>query len=301
MNYLSAVSHGKSARKVEKLREKTVNTIFTARGEVAGTPPFKGDKTLKEATVNYLKIVYAVFNEDYAKIVNMEEVAEQSYDAMEAYLLAQEKAGEKLKSAAEGRTKIARDFAQKNNVQLTENRSELDEKLEKADKVSEYHDKLYLIFFKSYKQEMYLMDAIGRSDINAVEQSRNALQNYATTGLEEVDKIDAFNSDASLHTACKKALQFYKEVAERKVSPITDYLVAQENFKKIKKTAETKPANQRSQADIDNYNKAIAEINKAGNTYNKANAEMNKGRSEVIDSWNSAVKRFMDVHVPYSK
>lgn len=91
MNYLSAVSHGKSARKVEKLREKTVNTIFNARMEASGTPPYKGDKALRDATVAYLKTCYAVFNEDYSKIVNMEEIAEQSYDAMEAYLLAQQK------------------------------------------------------------------------------------------------------------------------------------------------------------------------------------------------------------------
>jgi len=100
MNYLSAASHGKSVRKVEKLREKAVNAIFTARMEIQGMPPLKKDKTLKDATVNYLKTCYNVFNEDYSKIVNMEEIAEQSYDAMEAYLLAQEKAGEKLDSAA---------------------------------------------------------------------------------------------------------------------------------------------------------------------------------------------------------
>src|SRR4051812_9504167 len=69
INYLSAVSHGKSAKKVEKLREKTVNAIFDARSEVAGTLPYKGDRTLRDATVAYLKTCYIVFNEDYGKIV----------------------------------------------------------------------------------------------------------------------------------------------------------------------------------------------------------------------------------------
>ena len=82
MNYLSAASHGKSMRKVDKLREKALNTIFTARAEIQGMPPLNKDKTLKDATVNYLKTCFNVFNEDYSKIVNMEEIAEQSYDAM---------------------------------------------------------------------------------------------------------------------------------------------------------------------------------------------------------------------------
>ena len=43
INYLSAVSHGKSAKKVEKLREKTLQTIYDARAEVMATFPRHGD------------------------------------------------------------------------------------------------------------------------------------------------------------------------------------------------------------------------------------------------------------------
>lgn len=301
MNYLSAVSHGKSARKVEKLREKTVNIIFDARSQITATLPFKGDKTLRDATVAYLKTCYLVFNEDYGKIVNMEEIAEQSYDAMEAYLLAQEKAGEKLQEAADLRTKIAKEFAQKNGVQIIETKDELDRKMEKSQQVNEYYNKLFLIFFKSNKQEAYLVDAMNRSDINGLEQNRNALLTYSTSGLEELEKIKSFNSDASLLSACKRILFFYKNIAEKKTATISDYFVATENFKKLKKSFDSKPSNQRVQADIDTYNKAINEINKAGNSYNQLNAELNKERTEMLNLWNSTVKRFMDVHMPYAK
>ena len=101
LTYLSAVSHGKSARKVEKRRQEVVGAISDTRFNIAGMPPYKGDRTLKDTTVAYIKILYNVFNEDYGKIVNMEEIAEQSYDAMEAYLLAQDKAQEKLEQASE--------------------------------------------------------------------------------------------------------------------------------------------------------------------------------------------------------
>jgi hypothetical protein len=49
-----------------------------------GIAPWKGDRSFRDTTVAYLKLLYIVFNEDYGKIVNMEEIAEQSYDAMEA-------------------------------------------------------------------------------------------------------------------------------------------------------------------------------------------------------------------------
>ena len=301
MNYLSAVSHGKSARKVEKLRGKVVELIFNTRNDVAGTPPFKGDRTLRDAAAAYFKTCYIVFNEDYAKIVNMEEIAEQSFDAMEAYMLAQEKANDKLEQAFKKHGEVYKEFAQKNNVELRESKDALEDKIEKANKVSAYYHPFFLIFFKANKQDVYLTDAINKGYINGVEQNRNALLNYATTGFEQLKGMEAFESDASVLTACKKVMLFYKEMSETKMEAITGFLLAQENFKKVKKEFDAKPAAKRVQADIDVYNKAIDVINKASTAYNKNNNEINKQRTEVLKMWDGAVTRFMDVHMPYAK
>ena len=301
INYLSAVSHGKSAKKVEKLRLKTVNDIFNARGEVMGTGGYKGDKSLRDATAAYLKTCYLVFNEDYHKIVNMEEIAEQSYDAMEAYLLAQEKAGEKLEEAAELRNKMQTEFAQKHNIQLIDTKDELDGKMEKADRVNEYYNKIYLIFFKSYKQDAYLTDALNRNDINAVEQNRNALLTYATAGLEQILDTKPFDGDGTLLIACKNALLFYKELAEKKITGVTDFLLASENFNKVKKNFEAMPASKRTQADIDKFNKGVDEINSGANNFNKTNEAINKERNAVLKAWNNSVSKFMDDQMPYRK
>jgi hypothetical protein len=301
MNYLSAVSHGKSARKVEKLRGKVVELIFNTRNDVAGTPPFKGDRTLRDAAAAYFKTCYIVFNEDYAKIVNMEEIAEQSFDAMEAYMLAQEKANDKLEEAFKKHGEVYKQFAQKNNVELRESKDALEDKIEKANKVSAYYHPFFLIFFKANKQDVYLTDAINKGDINGVEQNRNALLNYATTGFEQLKAMEAFESDASVLTACKKVMLFYKEMTETKMEAITAYLLAEQNFKKVKKEFDAKPAAKRVQADIDAYNKAVEGINKSSNAYNKNNNEINKQRTEVLKMWDGAVTRFMDVHMPYAK
>src|SRR5215471_18511576 len=49
--YLSAVSHGKSARKVEKKRQEVLDAISDTRFNIMGMPPFKGDRSLKDTTV----------------------------------------------------------------------------------------------------------------------------------------------------------------------------------------------------------------------------------------------------------
>src|SRR4051812_46665711 len=78
LSYLSAMGHGKRARKVEKRRAEVVKILFDTRFNIMGMPPFKGDKSYRDTTVSFLKLLYNVFNEDYAKIVNMEDIAEQS-------------------------------------------------------------------------------------------------------------------------------------------------------------------------------------------------------------------------------
>lgn len=63
---------------------------------------------------------YTVFSEDYKKIVNIEELAEQSVDEMQAYLLLQDKVNETLEEAFAKLDRATKDFAAKYNVTLVE-------------------------------------------------------------------------------------------------------------------------------------------------------------------------------------
>lgn len=297
MVYISSMSHGKSARKVEKRRLEVLDAITNTRMNIMGMPPYKGDKSFRDTTAAYLKMLYSVFNEDYGKIVNMEEIAEQSYDAMEAYMLAQEKANEKLAEASRKQNEQQKKFAEKNNIKLLEGTSELELKMKIAGEVMHHYNEVYLVFFKAYKQEAYLMEAIGKKNVNSIEQNLNSLQNFSEDGLEKLKTLKGFSGDASLISACRNMLNFYKEEV-KKSAAVTDFLLKEENFNKIKKKFDAKPAGSRTQQDVDEFNKAVNEINAGVNAYNNTNNELNKKRSQVLDGWNSAVKRFMDSYVP---
>jgi len=300
LNYVSAASHGKSLRKVDKLREQLINTIYETRIAVQGVPPFKGDKTLRDASVTYLQLCYRIFNEDYGKIVNMEEIAEQSYDAMEAYLMAQRLATEKLDEAGKKRNETGKEFAAKNNINLVDLGDVMDQKVKTSTRVTDYYNKIYLLFFKCYRQEAYLIEALNKGNIISIEQTKSSLLKYATDGLEKLDTMGAFDSDASLKAACQRALQFYKSEAGD-VTVMTDFLLKKESFDKLQKSFNSKPAAKRSQADVDEYNKAVNEMNQAGNTYNKLNNEVNRKRTNTLDNWNDTVKKYWDNHMPYAK
>lgn len=74
--------------------------IDNSRSEVIGLGFYKGDKTLQQSTNDYLKLMTSNLTENYAKMVNLEEIAEQSYDNMEAYLLLKEKVNERMDEAS---------------------------------------------------------------------------------------------------------------------------------------------------------------------------------------------------------
>lgn len=300
MSYVSAVSHGKSARKVEKRRISLLETVQQARNQAEILPPFKGDRALKDALVSYLGIMFNILNEDYGKIVNLEDIAEQSYDNMEAYFMAQDMANKKQDIAYKKYESIYEDFAKKNNITLVSKESELSLKLKQANVVNSYYHALYLMFFKSYKQDFYLSDAINKSNVSGIEQNKNTLVKYANETITKLDTMKAFEDDRTLIMACRDLMQFYVEEGS-KMQIYTDFLLKNENFAKMSKAFNSKSDRQRTQADVDTYNKEVNEINALTNTYNKTNQEINNKRAKYINGWNDAVSRFLDNHVPKYK
>lgn len=297
LSYVSSVSHGKSARKVDRNRVELLKTVQMSKSKATNMHAFKGDLSLKDGLKNYFGILYNVLNEDYGKIVNMEEVAEQSYDAMEALFLAQDLAGKKSEEAFDKYSEAYNLFAKKNNINLIEKKSELSDKLQKTAQVNQYYHKMYLLFFKPFKQEAYFIDAQNKKNISSIEQNKNTLEKNARQAISMLDTTKAFANDRSLITAARDLMMFYLDETS-KSKTITDFYLKSENFEKTSKAFNSKSAKSRTQTDVDNYNKQVNELNSALNTFNNLNAELNKKREIFLDKWNKATSKFLDYHMP---
>jgi hypothetical protein len=298
MSYTSAASHGKSARKVEKRRTELINSIKTAEAAVRKMKPFNGSVAYRDSVVSYLKLNRIVITEDYGKIVDLEEIAEQSYDAMEAYMLAKEKAEEKLDTAFSNVFVQQKLFAATNDITLVASDSKLSQKLRTSGKVIQYYNPVYLIFFKSYKDEGYIMDAVNRNDINAMEQTKNALLASAENGLKQLQSISSFRGDASLKAACQQILAFYKMEASQKIQEVINFQLKKENYDKMREALEAKRPADRTKQDVDNFNKMVKEYNDSVNKINAMHNDLNKKRAESLEKWNNASENFLDKHIP---
>ncbi len=296
LNYNSAAAHGKRAKKVEKLREQLLDEVQESRMNISGMPKFKGDGAYRDSSVSFMKFYYNVLNDDYGKIVNMEEIAEQSYDEMEAYLMLEEAVDKKLAEANERMKMAEKTFASQNNVNLVESNDEMSEKMKTVGKVNKYYHQVYLTFFKPFLQEKNLGKAIEKGNIGGIEQDKNALLKYAQEALLKLETVQPFEGDGNLQAACKQLMQFYIKECNDYLKPVTDFLLANERFEAIKKDFEKK--SDHSKEEVDAYNKAVSDINAASNKYNAANKNIFEAGKENIDNWNNAVNAFFDGHMP---
>jgi hypothetical protein len=297
MQYLSAAAHGRRARKVEKLRQEVLDNINNSRYKTTDLPLYKGDNSLRKASVDYIQLCYQVFDEDYKKIVNLEEIAEQSVDEMQVYLLLQEKVEEKLKEGAAQLDKAGKEFAAKYNIRLSEDKSALGEKMEMAGKLNGYVNKVYLAFFKCNWEDGQMVKAMNDNKISDVEQARSALSRYADEGLKSLDTLRVFDGDPSLANSCRQVLSFYKNTAEKDVPKLTEYYVKQADFAKLKKAFDGR--SDHTKEEVDGYNKAVKDINGSVNSFNQLNNKVNNGRTQALNNWNETEKKFADDHMPH--
>lgn len=295
--YLKAITRGKGAKKVESKRQKLLSELQEVKLNVKKMGSFQKDNTLKNAVIQYLDLTRTILNEDFDKILNMEEIAEQSYDMMEAYLLAKEKANAKLDSASEMMNQAEKAFAAKYGINLVAGEEDkMTQKIKRASEMLGYYNHIYLIFFKSYKQEFYVLDALQRNDVNALEQHAGTLALFANQGIEKLEAEGNFHNDANLRIAAQQVLDFYKIEAEKDFPAIISFYIKKDNFEKLQKIIESKPKKDLTQQDIDQFNKAVNEYNQAVKSYKQSSEIANQKRAKLLEEWNKKVEAFFDKH-----
>lgn len=295
--YTKAVAHSKSDRSIEGKRKSLLKTMERSIAKIQKADGFDGDD-YKNRVIKQMTFNKDLLNHDYAKIIDMKAVAEQSYDAMEAYILAQEMADKKMEESQQEYEKNFYEFAGKHNINIVESETDLGKKMKISNEVFEHYNDMYLTYFKVYINEVYLWEAIEANDVSAIQQNANALNAAAKEGLDILTTKDMYKNDKSIINATKKAFEFFIQETENEIPEITEFLILNEDFEKLKTTLENTPERKRTKDQINNYNKKVKEINKAVNNYNKVNNALNTQRQKVINNINNSNANFLSKHIP---
>jgi hypothetical protein len=295
--YTKAVAHSKNDRTIDAKRNILVKSVERAIAKIEKAQGYDGDE-YKNHVLNHMRLNESLLKQDYAKIIDLKEVAEQSYDLMEAYVLAQELADKKMEEAYQEYNTHFRLFAANHNINIIENESDLGNKMKISNEVFKHYNKLHLMHFKVSINEVYLMDALQRNDMSAIQQNANALSETAKEGLELLNSQELYKNDKTIVEATKQAFEFYIEEADVEMPKLIEFLVLNESFQNIKNTLEKTPEKKRTKEQVDSFNDKVSEINKAVNVYNKVNNDLNNKRQKVVDKLNTVNANFLSKHIP---
>ncbi|OYU85034.1 MAG: hypothetical protein CFE24_03495 [Flavobacterium sp. BFFFF2] len=297
--YTLAVAHSKRARKIENLRQKVISSMESSLEKINKlSNGYQGDKTLHEAYVNYFQMALHNMREEYGQIIDLQEVAEQSYDAMEAYLMAKDRVDKKLEEGQTNLSKAQREFAARQHITLTESGSALGEKIKISSEVFDYEKKLYLLFFKSYVSQKNLMKSISEQNLTDIKQQSDALHQFAEEGKQNLKLIQPFKGDKHLIEATQKALISFDDLTIKHVPVFLKYYLLKDQLTQAQKMLEAKSSQDRTQDDIKQYNDLVAKTNEASATFNKSMGMATQDLNAQIDHWNEAQSFFLDSHIP---
>ncbi|RMA64201.1 hypothetical protein [Ulvibacter antarcticus] len=295
--YTKAIAHSKNEKNVDTKLNSLLKSIERAIAKIEKADSYEDDE-YKEQVLKNIRLNENLLKQDYDKIIDMKAVAEQSYDQMEAYLLAREMADEKMAEVQQEYEDHFMAFAKKHNIEILENKSDLSRKMKISGEVFDHYNEVYLIFFKVNINELYLWEAIEKNDVSAIQQNANALEQATQEGKERLKSVTLYKEDNSLVEATMSMFDYFTDETENKIPQIISFLILNDEVTSINESIENTPERKRTKKQIDGYNAKVKEINKAVKNYNKITTEQNKTRNAVIGKINTANEKFLARHIP---
>lgn len=296
-NYIKQVSKGANARRIDKKRTELINTLNKAKYNVSQIGAFEGNADLRNETRDYLNLLILTLKNDYQKIVDLEKIAEESYDAMEAYILTKERVSAKTEAAYNSLTVKQSQFAEANNINLVKSDSRISKKLDNADQVMSYYNKIYLLFYKAYWYENQMLKAMEQSNVGDLEQYRATLAEVAQSNMDSLKNIRPFYGDKSLIDACQQLLYFYHGEAVRYMPEQIEFILLQKKMQELNKKMESKPQKKWTQQEINGYNQTINDYNAAVQKFNETSEYLSKFRKKGLDNWNNMTEKYYEEYL----
>lgn len=275
LEYISQSVHSDNFEAVEAKRKNLIQQIQTAYTNISKATPYEKGEKLKEECVAVLDMYKNVFEIEYQEVNVLKESSEGSFEAMEAYFTAQDKAEKNLSRATDRFYKAQKAYIKTHNIPTEESdgESEMEKQFKAIAAVNAYTRELYLIYFQMTKYSSVFLDAVGQDDKSGIEGKRKRLEAASEQALEKLSKMQAFKGDAGLLNATKKIAKFYNELSKN-------------GFVDVVTVVRTKQADL-TQADVDGYNAAIEKFNSK--------------LPELVKEYNDAQTELMKKHVPKGK
>lgn len=246
-DYIVITVHSDDYEEMERRRQAVIQQIEKSRDSVMAMPSFEGDTQLRDAAVVALKEYETAFRLDYKEIIGLKKKSKDSYEQMEEYFKAEDRAEEKINQSTLKLKRAQKAYASRYNMSIAPSRSEdlLEEKMERIKAVNTYWRKIFILYFKVSKQYDYMWDALQNQKAGPLDHQRTLVMDVIQEVLPELEKLEDFRGDHEFKEQTIAIIQYYQSVAQGPFENIVHLLQ--------KKSME--------QADIDAINNIITKCN----------------------------------------
>lgn len=290
--YVKAITRMRRAKAVEKKRQELIKMIGMARDHAKGFGSLNGDSSLIEDFYGYLDLVYKVLKEDYDKILDMEDIKEQSFDQEEALELAIDMANRKLHECYERLRDCEISFFKRYKIEYDDQKSELTKKIERANNALDYYSKINRVVIRLNRYYNYAMNAVSNKDLILLEQHISTISSYSKEGIKILKNSNSYNGDSDLIKAALKYAEFVRNEGLVYLFANVDFMLHVDKFEKLnKRFNKIKPAD-RTKEDVDRYNGEVNKYNEAIKNINKTNDGAYEKVGMEIKHWNEITEEF---------
>lgn len=224
--YISLSVHSDEYDQLEKKRKEVVNEIVKAKEHIREMPPLEGDTRLRDEAVDVLDEYKTAFELDFKSILQLKRKSKDSYEAMETYFDAQNKAEEKVNKATRQLRKAQQVYAEKNNMRVVDSRSDdvLEKKMNKISEVNEYWRSLFLDYFKVSKQYDKMWDALSEQKAGPLHHQRELTLKLIEDILPLLKSKPTFNGDSEFRDQTINLIEYYQSIAKVDFEKIISHL-----------------------------------------------------------------------------
>jgi len=224
LRYAQSIIYKHRQAKVEHKKDKLSAETHEAIAKLKALPPFDGDSTLRDVTINVLIKKLEIMEVELPKIDKMEATAYDSYEALEHYYAEQNKVMKRLEKEFNRLLAVQEEFALVNDLTLSENHSRLSKQLKNISEVNDYIQPIYLMVFKVEKEAAAYYDAVQEFDVEAGEKYRRSILAYSNDALKIISKEKSFRGNRAFLSTSSSILRFYQRHAKTTFVKINQYL-----------------------------------------------------------------------------
>ena len=146
LEYMSFSIHSEDYATIDKMRVQLISDIGRSMNKVNRMPDFRGTSRLKKETLDVFGMYRRTYQTDLLEVLGMKKKYNDSFEALQAYLDAEQAVEEKLNKAIDQLSKAQEAFAKRYDLKISGSggTNDLSNRVDEISELSDYTRKVFL-------------------------------------------------------------------------------------------------------------------------------------------------------------